>query len=197
MNLAGTLVIVGKCDQAKDNAKAAVKLVRGQMNLGNAAMIYSACGDLDQAQSLLDEARAAYPQNTVIASIVTPMVNAGMEKSRGNFDQAMRLLESVRGYERGVILGVATHYARGNLYLHQRMGNEAAAEFQKIIDHPGVDFLSPAHTLAHLGLGRAAAIRGDTAAARKAYQDFFALWKDADADLPVMVQARKEYEQLK
>jgi eukaryotic-like serine/threonine-protein kinase len=196
-SLAGELVMVGKCDQAKDKAKAAMNLVRGQKTLANAAMVYAACGDQGQAQSLLEEARAAYPKNTVIASIVTPLVNAGIEKSRGDFTQAIQLLEPLRSYELGVIVGVSLNYVRGNLYLQQRMGNEAAREFKTIIDHPAIDYLSPAHVLAHLGLGRAAAISGDTAGARKAYQDFFALWKDADADLPVLVQARKEYEQLK
>ena len=77
------------------------------------------------------------------------------------------------------------------------MGNEAAAEFRKVIDQRGIDILSCTHILAHLGLGRALALNGDTAGARKAYQDFFALWKDADHDLPVLVEARKEYEALK
>jgi serine/threonine protein kinase/tetratricopeptide (TPR) repeat protein len=197
INLADGLMLVGQCDHAKDKAKAALKLVRGQMNIARAATVYAACGDLSQAQTLLEEGRAAYPQNTVIASIVTPTVAASLEKSRGNLDQATRQLESLRSYDRGLILGVGIHYERGNLYLQRRMSNEATAEFRQIIDHPGVDVLSPAHTLAHLGLGRAAAMSGDTAGARKAYQDFFALWKDADADLPVLVQAKKEFEQLK
>ena len=77
------------------------------------------------------------------------------------------------------------------------LDKEAAAEFKAIVDHPGIDILSPVTVLAHLGLARAAATSGDTAAARKSYQDFFALWKDADPDLPVLVQAKKEYEQLK
>ena len=89
------------------------------------------------------------------------------------------------------------NYARGSLYLEQRRGTEAAAEFKKIIDNPAIEAYSPAHTLAYLGMGRAAAINGDTAVARKSYQDFFAFWKDADSDLPVLVQARREYEQLK
>ncbi|HKG79389.1 MAG TPA: tetratricopeptide repeat protein, partial [Pyrinomonadaceae bacterium] len=196
-NFAGNLVNLGKCEQAKDKTKAAMNLGRGEKNLANAAMIYAACGDQEQAQSLLEEVRAAYPKNTVIASMVTPLVNAGIEKTRGNFAQAIQLLESVRSYELGIILGVSVNYARGNLYLQQRMGVEAAREFKTIIDHPGIDYPSPSHALAHLGLGRAAAMSGDTAGARKAYQDFFALWKDADPDVPVLVQARKEYEQLK
>jgi hypothetical protein len=106
-------------------------------------------------------------------------------------------LEAVRPYETGIIIGSSTKYMRGNLYLQQRLGKEAAAEFKAIVDQPGIAILSPLSVLAHLGLARAAAISGDTSAARKSYQDFFALWKDADPDLPVMVQAKKEYEQLK
>ena len=196
-NQAGQMVIVGKCEQAKDKIKSAMNLSRGQMILANAAMIYAVCGDQGQAQSLLEQVRAANPQNTAIASVVTPIVNAGIEKSRGNVAQAIQLLEPVRSYELGVYIGISVNYLRGSLYLQQRMGNEAAKEFKTIIDHPGIDSFSPAHALAHLGLGRAAALTGDTAGARKAYQDFFALWKDADSDLPVLAQARKEYEQLK
>ena len=92
--------------------------------------------------------------------------------------------------------GLANNYLRGTLYLDQRRGNEAAAEFKKIIDNPTIEAYSPGHALAYVCLGRAAAITGDTAAARKAYEDFFAVWKDADQDLPVVVEARKEYEQL-
>jgi hypothetical protein len=161
------------------------------------AFIYAACDDVSQAQSLLNDARSAYPKNTVINVIVTPIINAIAEQRKGNVSQAIQLLESVRSYQFGIVLGSSTAYLRGNIYLQQRMGKEAAAEFQSIIDHPGSDYLAPAHTLAHLGLARAAAINGDTAATRKAYQDFFAVWKDADSDLPVLVQARKEYAELK
>ena len=160
-------------------------------------MIYAACNDQSQAQSLLDEARAMYPKNTVIASMVTPIIASAAERSQGNFAEAIQLLEAVRPYELGLIVGASTKYDRGELYLQQRMGKEAAAEFKSIMDHPGVDIHSPHNVLAHLGLGRAAAFNGDTATARKSYQDFFALWKDADPDLPVLVQAKKEYEQLK
>ncbi|PYS58387.1 MAG: hypothetical protein DMF74_23980, partial [Acidobacteria bacterium] len=69
-------------------------------------------------------------------------------------------------------------------------------EFQKILDHRGWDPLSPLYPLAHLGLARAAVLTGDSEKARKAYQDFFALWKDADADLPILITAKKEYEKM-
>ena len=197
MTLGNDLVLLGECQEAKDNAKVALALVRGQMNLAHGASIFAACDDHAQAQSLLDEARSLYPKNTVITRVLVPMLRAESERSRGNIAEAIQLSETLRSYDLGYITGVSANYSRANLYLQQRMGNQAAAEFRRIIDHPGVDAFSPAHALAHLGLGRAAAISGDTAGARRAYQDFFALWKDADPDLPVLVQAKKEYEQLK
>jgi hypothetical protein len=125
------------------------------------------------------------------------MLRAEIEKQRGNTAEALRLLESVRSYDFGELTGLANIYSRGHLYLEQRRGNEAAEEFKKITENRGVNAFSPFHALAHMGLARAAVVNGDTTAARKAYQDFFALWKDADADLPVLVEARKEYEELR
>jgi serine/threonine protein kinase/tetratricopeptide (TPR) repeat protein len=197
LTMAAYLEQVGKCDETKSTAKTALGLSRAQRNMGMAAVIYATCDEQSQAQSLLNELRSAYPKNTVINSIVAPIIASCAERSRGNFSQAIQLSESVRPYEFGMVVGTSNTYTRGNLYLRQRMGKEAAAEFKAIIDRPAIDYLSPAHTLAHLGLARAAAINGDTAAARKSYQDFFALWKDADSDLPVLVQARKEYAELK
>ncbi|HKY41953.1 MAG TPA: protein kinase [Pyrinomonadaceae bacterium] len=197
LNFASNLLLVGRCDLAKDKAKASLALFRGQLGVAASAMLFASCDDASQAEQLLEFARANNPKNTVITSMLVPMLSAAIEKNRGNTAEAIRLLESVRAYEFGRVIGLSTTYMRGNLYLEQRMGNEAAAEFKKIIDRPGIDPLSPAHALAHLGLARAASVKGDTAAARKSYQDFFALWKDADHDLPVLVQAKKEYEQLK
>jgi serine/threonine protein kinase/tetratricopeptide (TPR) repeat protein len=197
LTMAAHLEQLGQCDEAKSNAKSGLNLLRGQKSLAMGAFVYAACDDLTQAQSLLNDARTAYPKNTVINVIVTPIVSAIAEQRKGNVSQAIQLLESVRSYQFGIVLGSSTAFLRGNLYLQQRMGKEAAAEFQSILDHPGSDYLSPAHTLAHLGLARAAVINGDTAAARKSYQDFFGLWKEADSDLPVLVQARKEYAELK
>ena len=197
LSLAGNMVVVGKCQQAKDNATAAVALSRGEMLLSGAALVYAACADASRAQSMIDAARASAPKNTFLAAIITPMVRAEIEKNRGNTAEAVQLLESIRNYDLGEATGLSNNYARGHFYLEQRRGNEAAAEFKKIIESRGVDGFSPMHALSYIGLARAAVLNGDTGGARKAYQDFFALWKDADADLPVLVQARKDYEQLK
>lgn len=97
----------------------------------------------------------------------------------------------------GAVAGFGMTYLRGEIYLRQKSGKEAAAEFQRILDHRGIEPLSPLYPLAHLGLARASVLSNDTAKARKEYQDFLALWKDADADLPVLQQAKDEYEKLK
>jgi Tfp pilus assembly protein PilF len=104
-------------------------------------------------------------------------------------------LETTRPFEGSALFQIA--YLRGQAYLNQQKGAGAAAEFQKILDHRGWQPTSPLYPLAHLGLARAAALSGDTAKARKAYQDFFALWKDADPDITILQEARREYEKLK
>jgi tetratricopeptide (TPR) repeat protein len=85
---------------------------------------------------------------------------------------------------------------RGEAYLHLGDGGKAAAEFQKLLDHPGCVLNFPLGALAHLGLGRAYAVTGDKDKARTAYQDFFKLWKDADSDIPILQQAKAEYARL-
>jgi tetratricopeptide (TPR) repeat protein len=195
--LAGNLVYLEKCSDAKDNAKAALSAFRGQQTMAGAAQVFAACGDESQAQSLLDELLKLYPKNTIVNAIIAPMVRAEMEAKRGNYDRALELLESCRAYDFGQLTALSNPFGRAHLYLKLRRGNEAAAEFKSIVDHPFIDPSSLAHPLSLLGLGRALAMNGDTAGARKSYQDFFALWKDADSDLPPLVQAKKEYEQLK
>ncbi|MGI8899215.1 MAG: protein kinase domain-containing protein [Pyrinomonadaceae bacterium] len=197
LGLAFRQAAFGKCPEAKDNAAAALSLHKGRISISGAAAVYAECNDFDRSQALLDEALKLYPKDTPTVQIVAPYIRARLERGRGNTAQAIQLLESVRRYDLGLITGVGNNYLRGQTYLDQRMGKEAAAEFQKIIDHRGIDPLSEQHPLAHLGLARAAAISGDVAKSRTEYQNFFGLWKDADADLPILIQAKKEYEQLK
>jgi len=87
-------------------------------------------------------------------------------------------------------------YVRGLVYLQAKRGPEAAVEFQKIVDHRGISPTAPEHSLAKLGLGRAYQMTGDTGKAKAAYQDFFALWKDADPDIPILKDAKAEYTKL-
>ncbi len=136
-----------------------------------------------------------YPKATLLNKVFLPLIQAHAEMYRGNAAQTIQLLETTRPYEGAALFQVA--YLRGQADLSQQKGAEAAAEFQKILDHRGWQPTSPLYPLAHLGQARAAALSGDTAKARKAYQDFFALWKDADPDIPILQEARQEYEKLK
>jgi ATP/maltotriose-dependent transcriptional regulator MalT len=138
-----------------------------------------------------------YPEDTGTAVMAIPPIKAQLALNRGQGAEAIQLLEPVRRFDLSFMMGLQSVYVRGLAYLQQKMTNEATVEFQKVIEHRGVESFSAMHVLAHLHLARTAVVAGDTAKARKSYQDFFALWKDADADLPVLVQAKKEYEQLK
>jgi tetratricopeptide (TPR) repeat protein len=105
------------------------------------------------------------------------------------------LLSAARSYEPAFFSHSAI-YMRGLAYLQSKSGREAAAELQKLIDHRGVAPLSIFYPLAHLGLARADALAGDLPKARKSYQDFLALWKDADPEIPILIQAKQEYAKL-
>jgi eukaryotic-like serine/threonine-protein kinase len=133
-----------------------------------------------------------------------PTIRAGISINRGKPAQAVGLLRAANFYELGAPLPEVNFggflypaYVRGQAYLLLHQGKEAAAEFQKFLDHRGVVANCPLGALAHLQIGRAYALQGDTAKAKAAYQDFLTLWKDADPDIPVLKQAKAEYAKLK
>ncbi len=142
-----------------------------------------------------DEAVKLYPKNTIVNEVNLPLIRAALELQRGKRTQAIQILQAASRYEN--VSNFYQNYLRGQAYLGERNGAAAASEFQKILDHRGWSPTSPLYPLAHLGLARAAMFTGDTAKAQKAYQNFFALWKDADADLPALLEAKKEYSQIK
>jgi len=117
-----------------------------------------------------------------------------LEIRRSNPGHAVELLQASLPYEQGEYAGLTPAYVRGEAFLQMRDGSRAAKEFQKILDHRGLapfDF-----PLATLSLARAYVLSGDTTKARAAYQDFLALWKDADPDVPILKQAKAEYAKL-
>jgi serine/threonine protein kinase/tetratricopeptide (TPR) repeat protein len=184
--------VFGQCQQTKVDATQALALERNQVSLTRSALALALCGEAGQAQSFMDELTRRYPKDTLLNSIWLPAIHAAMEINRNNPAQAIQFLEASRRYEAAAEFWPI--YLRGQAYLLQRVGTEAASEFQKIIDNRGQAPLSALYPLAQLGLARAAELAGDTAKSRKAYQDFLALWKDADPDLPVLQQAKREYE---
>jgi tetratricopeptide (TPR) repeat protein len=130
-----------------------------------------------------------------------PTINAAIELSRGNSSQALVYLEAAAPYELGgpPPLQEGTlypAYLRGQAYLLAHNGTAAAAEFQKLLDHRGIVLNFVTGAIAHLQIGRAYAMAGDTAKAKAAYQEFFSIWKDSDAEIPILKQAKAEYAKL-
>jgi tetratricopeptide (TPR) repeat protein/predicted Ser/Thr protein kinase len=158
------------------------------------ALALALTGDTNRAQRFVDELAKVFPTDTLLNHAALPTVRAVIELQRKNPQQAVALLEPARPYEMADF-GIA--YVRGEAYLKERDGARAATEFQKILDHRGTNAINPMYALARLGLGRALALQGQTATARTAYQDFLALWKDADPNVPVLKQAKEEYEKLR
>src|SRR2546425_11696754 len=149
-----------------------------------AGLALAMAGDTRQAAAVVDELSKRFPGDTVVNNSWGPTIRSEIEVNRGNASKAIELLQLASPYETGLVVRLVPNYARGQAYLKARQAKEAAAEFQKILDHRGVCQTAPACALSHLQLGRARALSGDAAAARTAYQDFFAIWKDADPAIP-------------
>ncbi len=191
-----TGAVFGDCQTAKQKATQALASVN-DTSYSESAVALAMCGEVGQAQAHMAKLAPLFPNDTRFNGIWLPVVRAAIELHRGQPEQALQLLEPVRRYEAAT--DFQPQYLRGLAYLRLGQGAEAAAEFQKIIDRHGLyDILGPAlYSLAHLELARASALSGDDSKARKAYEDFFTRWKDADADLPVLIEAKKEYEKLR
>jgi tetratricopeptide (TPR) repeat protein len=132
----------------------------------------------------------------LLNAVHIPTVWALLNLQRKASAEAISALEPARKYEFGVGPGSANFwpvYLRGLAFLRMQDGTKAATEFQKILDHRGANAVNLLYPLARLNLARAYALQGDTPKARTAYQDFFALWKDADPDIPILMQAKAEY----
>jgi serine/threonine protein kinase/tetratricopeptide (TPR) repeat protein len=186
----------GNLAQARDGAHSALTMDRSRRTLQSAGLAQSAVGDVSQATATADELSKRFPTDTFVNDMWVPIIRAQIETSRGNPSKAIELLQATLPYEFGLGTGAAPNYVRGQAYLKARQGKEAAVEFQKILDHRGVCQTSPECALSHLQLGRARALAGDNPGARGAYQDFFALWKDADPDIPILKEAKAEYAKL-
>jgi eukaryotic-like serine/threonine-protein kinase len=166
---------------------------------GGAAETFACTGDLAKSKSIMDDVRKQSPENQFVQVIGTALVQGLQDVQRNQPSEAIAALEPVRPYE----LGNGPHgvqfdanYIRGQAYLLQHDGTKAAAEFQRILDHQGASATSEEYFLAQLNLARAYIVQGDKAKAKAAYQDFFAAWKDADPDVPVLKDAKAEYAKL-
>jgi tetratricopeptide (TPR) repeat protein len=194
----------GNAPTAKPAAMAALALAKNREVQYGAALALAIAGDSSQAQTLTNDLESSFPEDTSVKFSYLPTVRAFLALNHGDPAKAIELLQVAVPYELGQPRSTQTGFfgalypvfARGQAYLVARQGAEAAREFQKILDRPGIMIGDPIGVLAHLQLGRAYAMQGDIAKAKAAYEDFLTLWKDADPDIPILKQAKAEYAKL-
>jgi tetratricopeptide (TPR) repeat protein len=193
--------LVGNVAIAKQQVSEGLRLSNGRDVESVAAIALALVNDAAQSSRLVDDLVKRYAEDTMVQFNYLPTIRAALALQAGNAANAVQELAAASPYELGVpalpfTLSLHPVYLRGEAYLAQHQGSAAAAEFQKLIDHPGVVQNEPMASLAHLGLARAYALAGDNGKSRTAYQDFFALWKGADPDIPLLKEAKTEYAKL-
>jgi tetratricopeptide (TPR) repeat protein len=192
--------LAGNVAQAKQQARDSLSLSQGRDVMAIASIALALAGDAHQATQLAARLARENPEDTVVQFNALPAIKAA-SVLRSDPGKAIEELAKSAPYELGETSQVVSFslypiYLRGEAYLAARQGAGAAAEFQKILAHPGLVKNEPIGAMARLGLGRASVLLGDTGKAKSAYQEFLALWKDADSDLPMLKQARAEYAKL-
>jgi tetratricopeptide (TPR) repeat protein len=196
INAAQREVEVGNKAGATQGINAALALSPGRDVTTMAALTLARVGDTTRANALVEELEKSYPDYALLKLYWLPTINAAIEINKGHSSQAFVYLEAGAPYELSEAGNLYPSYLRGQAYLLAHNGTAAAAEFQKLLDHRGIVLNSVTGSLAHLQVGRACAMTGDSTKAKAAYQDFLTLWKDADADIPILKQAKAEYAKL-
>ena len=193
----------GNTDEARRRAALALKLSSSRDLQYFAALAFAYAREDARAKALADDLDKSFPEDTIVQFNYLPSVRGKLALNKGDASGAIESLGASAPYELGATRAIDLDwtamfpvFVRGEAYLAARRGSEAAAEFQKILDHRGLVLNQPIGALAHLGLGRAYVLQGDIPKAKVTYQDFFTLWKDADPDIPVLLQAKAEYAKL-
>jgi eukaryotic-like serine/threonine-protein kinase len=203
----------GNSAEARQSAAEALKLAPASPGAAaEVALAFAMAGDTRRAESLVQELGKRFPLDTQLQSLWLPAIQAQMALDKKNAPVALNALQAASAIELGNILFVPNisclypTYVRGEAYLAAGQGKNAAAEFQKVIDHSGIVWNCWTGALARLGVARANALElrnsqgADADAARvralAAYKDFLTLWKDADPDIPILKQAKVEYAKL-
>lgn len=195
----------GNSSAAKQRATTALELSRDREVEYGAAFALALAHDTSRSEKLALDLEERFPDDTSVKFSYLPALRALLALNHGETGKAIELLQVAVPYELG-----APHssmhgffgafypvYVRGEAYLAARKGTEAVTEFQKILDHPTIVVSDPVGALARLQLGRAYALSGDTRKAKSAYEDFLALWKNADRDIAVLKEANAEYAKAK
>jgi eukaryotic-like serine/threonine-protein kinase len=194
--------LFGNGAESRQGSAAALALPSGRPAKFAAGLALALAGDGDHAQKLAEELAKSFPKDTLVNFIYLPTIRGQIAFNHHDYLRAIEELKSSAPFELGqpgdssFAPSLYPVYVRGQAYLAAHQSSEAAAEFQKILDHRGIVVNGPIGALAHLGLARAYALQGDTTKARAAYQEFLTLWKDADPDITVLKEAKAEYAKL-
>ncbi|HUI83421.1 MAG TPA: protein kinase [Candidatus Binatia bacterium] len=190
---------VGNAASAREYTAHALGMSQGRDVLEGTAFALARVGDAAKAARLAEELDRQYPLSTLAQNYSLPSIRGVVEIDRGHPAKALEILKPALQYElaTGSFADLRPAYVRGLAYLQLGQGREAAAEFQKLVDNPGVVLNAISGSLSYLQLARAEMMSGDRDAARTHYQDFLALWKDADPEIPIYQQAKAEYARLK
>jgi tetratricopeptide (TPR) repeat protein len=184
--------LYGESAEARKSIKTGLATVRSYQRLWVAIVTYGLAGDSENVEALTKEIEEKYPDDTLMNAIWIPTATAALEVRRGNGSAALKMLGSAAAYEPSLNSMWAV-YVRGLAHLQMESGRAAAAEFQKIIDHRGLDLLSPLYPMAHLKMAEAYLLMGDRVRSQKSYQEFLGLWKNANPDIPVLREAQALY----
>jgi eukaryotic-like serine/threonine-protein kinase len=195
----------GNLPEAKKSLTAALDQSKDRAVEYGSALALAISGDSLRSEILANDLEIRFPEDTAVQFSYLPVIRARLALNRGNPSKAIELLQTAVPHELGVppsaisgLFGALYPiYVRGEAYLAEHRGSEAAVEFQKVLDHPGIVVADPIGALARLQLGRAFTLSGDKRKAKAAYEDFLTLWKDADADIPILRQAKAEYAELR
>ena len=194
--------VADEFDEADARADALSGKCETVHRLGRPGLALAMCGEVPQAEKLAEETSKKFPNGAIWNAIQLPEIEAEIALHRNDAGRGVDVMTAALPYERAYPDAI---YVRGLAYLGMRKGSEAAAEFQKIVDHKGASWAATwvhpnwgqYYALAYLGKARGYALTGESAKACKSFEDFFALWKNADTDLPVLREAKVEYEKLK
>jgi eukaryotic-like serine/threonine-protein kinase len=196
--------LFGNLNEARRVAASPGPISSGRDAEYGAALALAFSGDIERSQRLATDLETRFPKDTVVRFSYSPTLRALIALNHRNPSEAIERLNTAAPYELGwqgccsvgFIGSLYPVYVRGLAYLAAHKGAEAAVEFQKVLDHPGIVATDPMGAVARLQLGRAFSLAGDMARARAAYQGFLTLWRDADPDVPLVKQARAEYAKL-
>jgi serine/threonine protein kinase/tetratricopeptide (TPR) repeat protein len=197
VNAALREALFGNAGEVRKRSQAALALSTDRDTQYGAGMAFGFAGDSPRAEALAHHLSEQFSEDTAVQYCYLPTIRALLALSRKDSSKAIELLQAASPYELGTAGGLYPVYVRGEAYLVARQSSEAVSEFQIILDHRGIVQNEPIGALAHLQIGRAYAIQGETTNAKAAYQDFLTLWKDADTNISVLKQAKEEYAKLR